>query len=135
MPDVKLYKEWVEVRFDSLEQSKVYVWWRDRYYGEAWLYVPENDYVKREEYLARLQQLAQAQKIEPQLDQIYVPPYNRLERQLAKYRQELAEQELNDALTQTLVKKEQIKAELTPLVNPTFPSKTPNSPCSLDSSK
>lgn len=117
VPDVKLYKEWVEVRFDSLEQSKVYVWWRDRYYGEAWLYVPENDYVKREEYLARLQQLAQTQKIEPQLDQIYVPPYNRLERQLAKYRQELAEQELNDALTQTLVKKEQIKAELTPLVN------------------
>lgn len=117
VPDVKLYKQWVEVRFDSLDQSKVYVWWRDRYYGEACIYVPENDYVKREEYLARFQQLAQAQKPGPQLGQIYVPPYSRLERQLALYRQELAERDLNDTLAQTLAKKEQIKAELTPLVN------------------
>lgn len=90
--------------------KKEFVWWRDRYYGEAWIYVPENDYLKREEYLARLQQLAQAQKPGPQLNQIYVPPYSRLERQLAEYRQELAERELNDALLKTLAKKEQIKA-------------------------
>jgi transposase InsO family protein len=117
VPDVKLYKEWVEVRFDSLEQSKVYVWWRDRYYGEAWLYVPENDYVKREECLAKLQQSTGHEKLKPQMDQIYVPPYSRLERQLALYRQEVAERELNDALVKTLAKKEQIKAELTPVVN------------------
>lgn len=115
VPEVKLYNQWVEVRFDPLEQSKVYVWWRDRYYGEAWAYVPENDYFKREEYLARLQKPAPAPSLE--LGQIYVPPYSRLERQLAEYRQELAERDLNDALAQTLMKKEQIKAELIPLVN------------------
>lgn len=125
VPEVSLYKEWVEVRFDPLDQSKVYVWWRDRYYGEAFIYVPENDYVKRQEYLARLQQLAQAQKSEVQLCKLYVPPYNRLERQLAEYRQQLAEWDLNDALAQTLAKKEQIKAELTPLVNPPAVGTTP----------
>ena len=118
VPDIKLYKQWVEVRFDPMDQSKVYVWWRDSYYGEAWVYVPENDYVKRQEYLARLQQLAQAQKPQPQMDQIYVPPYSRLERQLAEYRQELAERDLNETIAKTLARKEQIKAELTPLVNP-----------------
>lgn len=117
VPEVKLYKQWVEVRFDPLEQSKVYVWWRDHYYGEAWAYVPENDYLKREEYLARLQKPAPAPSPESQLGQTYVPPYSRLERQLAEYRQELAERDLNDALAQTLMKKEQIRAELTPLVN------------------
>lgn len=106
------------MRFDPLDQTKVDVWWRDRYYGEAWVYVPENDYLKREEYLARLQPLVQAQKSEVQLSQIYVPPYSRQERQLAEYRQQLAERDLNAALAQTLVKKEQIKAELTPLVIP-----------------
>lgn len=125
VPDVKLYKQWVEVRFDYLDRSKVYIWWQDRYYGEACIYVLENDYARRQEYLARLQQLAQVQKSEPQLDQIYVPPYSRLERQLAKYRQELAERDLNDVLIQTLAKKEQIKAELTPLIN-TPPAGTPS---------
>ncbi|MDI6913606.1 MAG: Mu transposase C-terminal domain-containing protein [Desulfitobacteriaceae bacterium] len=118
VPDIKLYKEWVEVRFDPMDQSKVYVWWRDNYYGEAFIYVPENDYAKRGEYLERLKQLAQAPKPQPLLDQIYVPPYSRLERQLAEYRQELAERDLNAALAKTLARKEQIKAELTPLVNP-----------------
>ncbi|MHB1419223.1 MAG: Mu transposase C-terminal domain-containing protein [Bacillota bacterium] len=117
VPDISLYKQWVEVRFDPLDQAKVYVWCRDRYYGEAWIYVTDNDYVKRQEYLARLQQLAQARKPQVQLGQIYVPPYSRLERQLAEYRQQLAERDLNDAITQTLLRKEQIKAELAPLVN------------------
>lgn len=117
VPASKLYKQWVEVRFDLLDQSKVYVWWRDRYYGEALVYVPENDYLKREEYLARLEQLSQTHKPEVQLNKLYVPPYNRLERRLAEYRQQLDERDLNDALIQTLAKKEQNKAELTPWVN------------------
>lgn len=118
MPDISLYKQWVEVRFDPLDQSKVYVWWRDRYYGEAFSYVPENDYLKREEYLSRFQQSAQKHKLPQDLSQIYVPPFNRLERQLAEYRQALTERDLNDALAQSLVQKEQIKAELTPIVDP-----------------
>ena len=49
-------------------------------------------------------------------DKIYVPPYSRLERKLAEYRLLLAEQDLNDALAQTLAKKEQVRAELHPVV-------------------
>jgi len=102
----------VEVRFNLLDQSKVYVWWQDRYYGEACIYVAQNDYVKRQEHLERLQQLEE-EPTPP--NKVYVPPYSRLERKLAEYRQEKAELDLNDALNHTLAKKEQIKAGLTPL--------------------
>lgn len=114
VPDAKLYKQWVEVRFNLLDQSKVYVWWQDRYYGEACIYVAQNDYVKRQEHLERLQQLEEEPGPPP--NKVYVPPYSRLERKLAEYRQEKAELDLNDALNHSLMKKELIKAELTPLI-------------------
>ncbi|CAA7600763.1 Transposase-like, Mu, C-terminal [Acididesulfobacillus acetoxydans] len=116
VPEIKLYKQWVEIRYDLLDPRKVYVWWRDRYYGEAFLYVPENDYLKRQAYLSRLQPCPQEQS--PPQPSPYVPPYTRLERQLAEYRQQLAERDVNEALTKTWAKKEQVKAELTPWVRP-----------------
>jgi transposase InsO family protein len=114
VPATPLYQQWVEVRFDLLDQSKVYVWWQDRYYGEACLYVATNDYALRQEILAGFKQLTQ--ESEPLADKIYVPPYSRLERKLAEYRLLLAERDLNDALAQTLAKKEQVRAELHPVV-------------------
>lgn len=123
VPQVSLYRQWVEVRFDPLDLSKVYVWWQDRYYGEACIYVAQNDYVKRQQLLARLQQLAPEPELLP--EEIYVPPYSRLERKLAGYRQEMAERELNDTLAETLAKKEQINAKLTPVVD--TPSTSPQS--------
>lgn len=114
VPVTLLYQQWVEVRFDLLDQSKVYVWWQDRYYGEACLYVATNDYALRQEILAGFKQLTQESN--PLADKVYIPPYSRLERKLAKYRQEVAERDLNDALAQTLAKKERIRAELTPVV-------------------
>ena len=68
----------------------------------------------RQEILAGFKQLTQEPG--PLADKVYVPPYSRLERKLAEYRQEVAERDLNDALVQTLAKKEQIRAELTPVV-------------------
>ena len=111
----------VEVRFDPLDLSKVYVWWRDRYYGEACIYVAQNDYAKRQQLLAGLQQLMPEPEVVP--EEVYVPPYSRLERKLAEYRQEVAERELNAALTHTLAKKEQINAKLSPVVD--TPSTSP----------
>ena len=121
VPQVSLYRQWVEVRFDPLDLSKVYVWWQDRYYGEACIYVAQNDYVKRQQLLARLQQLAPGPELLP--EEVYVPPYSRLERKLAEYRQEMAERELNATLAETLAKKEQINAELAPVVD--TPSTSP----------
>jgi hypothetical protein len=114
VPDVTLYKQWVEVRSNPVDATKVYVWWRDRYYGEAFSYVAENDYVKRQEHLERLQELQEPGPLPPAAG--YVPPYSRLERKLAEYRQEVAELELNEALNRALAKKEQLKAALTPAV-------------------
>ena len=42
VPDAILYKQWVEVRYDLLNPTKVYVWWRDRYYGEACISLNEH---------------------------------------------------------------------------------------------
>jgi len=120
VPAISLYKQWVEVRFDLLDQRKVYVWWQDHYYGEANLYVAANDYALRQEILAGFKQIAP--EPEPLSNKIYVPPYNRLERKLAEYRLLLAEGDLNDALAQTLAKKEQIRAELTPVADISSPS-------------
>ena len=120
VPEVTLYKQWVEVRFNPLDARLVYVWWKDRYYGEAHVYVADNDFAKRQQHLERLQTFDP--KPESLSSAVYVPPYSRLERKLAEYRQEVAELELNHALKQTLAKKEQVKAELTPvIVTPTSP--------------
>lgn len=126
VPETPLYKQWVEVRYDLLDQSKVYVWWNDRYYGEACIYVATNDYASRQEILARFNQLSL--KTEVPADKVYVPPYSRLERKLAEYRQEVAEGDLNDALVRTLAEKEQTRAELTPVVgiSPTSTQNTTN---------
>ncbi|CAA7600794.1 Hypothetical protein DEACI_1447 [Acididesulfobacillus acetoxydans] len=113
VPDATLYKQWGEVHCDLLHPTQIYVWWRDRYYGEADLYVAENDYVLRVEYLEKLSQQVQESGSLP--DAAYVPPYSRLEHKLAEYRQEVAEGELNESLKQVLAKKEQIRAALTPV--------------------
>jgi transposase InsO family protein len=112
VPEASLYKEWVEVRYNPLDATKVYLWWQDRYFGEAFIYAAQNDYLKRQEYLERLKELPDG----PPPAKVYVPPYSRLERQLAAYRQEVAELELNDALNHALAKKEKLKAALTPAI-------------------
>lgn len=111
VPDAGLYGKWVEVRYDPTDYAKVYVWFSDRYYGEAAVYVAQTDYLKRQEQLAKLRQLSQQAEPAPP-DNVQVPPYGYLERKLAAHRQELAELELNEVLSQVRAKKDQIKAEL-----------------------
>lgn len=111
VPDGSLYGRWVEVRYDPLAYSSVYVWFSDRYYGEAHLYVAQTDYLKRQEQLDRLKHLAEQTVSIPA--GIKIPPYSYLERKLAAHRQEVAELELNEALIQVKTKKDQVKAELT----------------------
>jgi len=35
VPDARLYGQKVEVRYDPLEQTRVYVWCDDQFFGEA----------------------------------------------------------------------------------------------------
>jgi ATP-dependent exoDNAse (exonuclease V) beta subunit len=110
VPDGSLYCRWVEVRYDPLAYSSVYVWFSDRYYGEAHLYAAQTDYLKRQEQLEMLEHLSEQAVAIPA--GIQIPPYSYLERRLAAHRQEVAELELNEALIQVKTKKDQVKAEL-----------------------
>jgi len=108
VPDLNLYGRWMEVRHDPLDLSRVYVWHEDRYYGEAILYTAENDYLRRQELEEQLSQTPTVQI--PDLSE--VPRYSRLDRQLAAYRLELQEEELNEELDKIRQKREKVKAAL-----------------------
>lgn len=108
VPSAKLFRQWVEVRYEPQDYSKVYVWFEDRYYGEADLYMPENDYLKRQELMEGLRDIPKITI--PDISE--VPLYGYLERRLAAHRLEVEELELNDALSQVKAKKEQVKTAL-----------------------
>ncbi|MBW1953709.1 MAG: DDE-type integrase/transposase/recombinase [Deltaproteobacteria bacterium] len=106
VPDARLYGKKVEVRYDPLDQSKVYVWFDDQFFGEAHLYAGNNDYLKRQELLEKMLPEITVPLAEE------VPPYTYLERRLAAYRLE-KELSLNDELAAVKAKKEAVKAALT----------------------
>lgn len=108
--DSGLWSKKVEVRYEYAHKSKVYVWYQDKYYGEAHVYTEENDFIKRAELTARINTAAEV--ILPEVGQ--VPLYGRLDRQLAKHREELAALNINEQLMQNKQKKEQVRAKLLP---------------------
>lgn len=106
--DACLWGKKVEVRYEYADKSKVYVWYQDKYYGEAHIYTEENDFIKREELTAKINTAAEI--ILPEVGQ--VPLYGRLDRQLAKHREEMGAMDINDQLVQNKQKKEQVRSEL-----------------------
>lgn len=109
VPDFNLNGTNVEVRWDPTDIQKIYIWSKDKYIGEAYLYVAENDFLKREMLKETIQP---AKSIEiPSIDE--VPAYNYLERKLEVYRQEVENfKGINDELLSLQRKKGEIKAEL-----------------------
>jgi transposase InsO family protein len=111
VPDCSLYGKYVEVRWDACDTSMIYVWYEDRFIGEAYLYHTENDFVKR-------QQLEESMVKRPALllpDPAGVPLYGYLERKLAAHRMEAENVSINDGLEELKVKRAKVKAELTRL--------------------
>jgi len=106
--DALLWGKKVEVRYDHSDLTRVYVWYEDRYYGEANVFMEENDFLQREALLEKIQQRPEI--IIPDAGQ--VPVYSRLERQLARYREEMENFDLNEQLAQSRQKKEQIRAAM-----------------------
>lgn len=108
VPDASLYGKYVEVRFDSQDPSLVYVWYEDRFVGEAVRYVAENDFIRRRQLEEDL--------VKPPTVQIppveEVPPYTYLERKLAAHRAEMENMSINDELVQLKTKRAKVKAEL-----------------------
>lgn len=109
VPDASLRGSYVEVRYDPFDPSKVYVWHKDKYIGEAFHYIAGNDFVKRE---CLSQEIKPEIKVEiPLPDE--VPIYNYLEHRLEAYRQEVsAFRSLSEELEGLTKKKGEIRAEL-----------------------
>jgi transposase InsO family protein len=106
--DASLCQKKVEVRCPFSDKSKVYVWYQDQFYGEAHVYTEENDFMKREKLTEMINTVPEI--ILPELGE--VPLYGRLDRQLAKHREEMAAMDINEQLAASKQKKGQIRAEL-----------------------
>jgi len=107
--DAGLNGTYVEVRWDLADTQKVYVWYKDKYIGEAFLYIAENDFLKRDLLKEAIKPVIPVQI--PSIDE--VPAYNYLEHKLAAYRQEMGNfKNINDELLSLQKKQGEIKAEL-----------------------
>lgn len=106
--DSTLWGKKVEVRFEYFDKSKVYVWYDDRYYGEAYVYTEENDFIKRQEITQKI--ISAPEIVLPDVKD--VPIYGRLERQLAKHREEMENMDINEQLLHSKQKKEQVRASI-----------------------
>jgi len=106
--DATLWGKKVEVRFEYSDKSKLYVWFNDRYYGEAYVYAEENDFIKRQEITQRIINVPEIEL--PDIKD--VPIYGRLERLLAKHREEMENMDINEQISYNKQKKDQVRASL-----------------------
>jgi len=106
--DGSLFGKKVEIRYEYFQRDKIYVWYQDRYYGEAFVYTAENDFIKREELMEKIISVPEIEL--PAIDE--VPIYSRLDRQLAKHRAEMEDMNINSQLEHNRAKKEAVRASL-----------------------
>lgn len=110
VPDPMLWRKKVEVRYRHSEPERVYVWYQDRYYGEAPLYTANNDFLQKQAVKDWL-----GDRPGPVIHHLSeVPVYSRLERELAQYRQEMESLDINEQLELTRQKRQQVRATLMP---------------------
>lgn len=109
VPDARLYRKKAEVRWDPLDDSKVYVWYEDKYIGEAYCYKAENDFLKSDALKEDIKPVPMEDI--PSIDE--VPAYNYLEHRLLSYRQEIETfKSINEELDMLRKKQGETKAEI-----------------------
>ena len=106
--DALLWGKKVEVRYDPSELRRVYIWYEEKYYGEAAVFTEENDFLQREALTEKVNRASEI--ILPEITQ--VPIYGRLERQLARHREEMEAFDVNGQLTYNRQKKEEVRSSL-----------------------
>lgn len=114
VPDPRLIGQKVEVRYNPLDRSKVFVFFKDEFRGEAYVYSSSTDFLGRQAELKKMEQLLRT------TPEIEIPPagsvpyYSFLERTLAEYR--LARESFADIdaeLSHVRAQKEMIAATMT----------------------
>ena len=106
--DAMLWGKKVEVRYEESNLGRVYVWYEDKYYGEACVFIEENDFLQREVMTERIRQMPEI--FIPDIDQ--VPVYSRLERLLDKHREEMEAFDMNGQLAHNRQKKEEVRSAI-----------------------
>ena len=106
--DAELWDKEVEIRYRASESHKVFVWRKDKYYGEAFVYTEENDFIKRQELMEKITRVPEITLPDPTT----VPKYSRLERILHKYREEVETMDMNEQIMFSREKKNMVRATL-----------------------
>lgn len=106
--DIMLCGKKVEVRYDESDPGRVYIWHEEKYYGEAFVFTEGNDFLQREAITERLRTASVV--FIPEVDE--VPVYSRLERQLAKHREEMEAFDINGQLVYNRQKKEEVRSAI-----------------------
>lgn len=106
--DAMLWGKKVITRYEDSDPGKVYVWYEEKYYGEAFVFTEENDFLQREAITERIRRTPEL--FIPEVDQ--VPVYNRLERLLAKHREEMEAFDMNGQLVHNRQKKEEVRSTI-----------------------
>ncbi len=106
--DPSLTGKKVVLRYEHNDSRRVYLWYEDKYYGEAFLFTEENDLLSREKLRGREKPVSEV--VIPDMEQ--VPAYGRLERLLVQYREEVAAFDLNTQISHVRDKKGEVRAAL-----------------------
>lgn len=104
--DAMLWGKKVEVRYEDSDPGRVYVWYEEKYYGEAFVFTEENDFLQREALTEKIRHMPEI--FIPEVD--HVPVYSRLERQLAKHREEMEAFDMNGQLAHNRQKKQEVRS-------------------------
>lgn len=106
--DSALWDKKVEIRFRDSERHKIFVWYEDKFYGEAFVYTEENDFIKRQELMEGISSVPEITLPDP----TRIPKYSRLERLLYKYREEVETMGMNEQIMFSREKKAMVRATL-----------------------
>ncbi len=128
VPSGKLYNKKVTIRYQEDSVEKISVWYDDHYFGEACLYVPDNDFEKRMNLQKQLGELTQPTPLPP-TDSII--PYGKFERDLLTYQQNLEQLGITEEIKNCRDARGEIKRELMEKSSP--PSLPSFDPFTMDS--
>ena len=113
VPDPRLSGQKVEARYDPLDESRVFIFFRDEFRGEAYVYTNTSDWQSRQAELEKMGQALRSTRKSDIPPAGAVPYYSFLERRLVAYRLEKESwPEINAELLGLRAKKEIVRATL-----------------------